>query len=203
MPEIKPLYLAIIGVFLLGLVGALGAAVINSSPKPEIAFIEKESPSEATPSLDTGQLLAVDIAGAVVRPGLYYLPGGSRVSDALQQAGSFSAQADWEWIHKSLNLATKLQDASKIYIPFRGELPIPEASLVAGVSTSADLENQASSRISINTASLDLLDSLPGIGKVRAQAIVDGRPYSKVEELLLNKVIPANIYENIKEQVVL
>ncbi len=98
----------------------------------------------------------VQITGAVVEPGLYQLPENSRVSDAIAAAGGLLPIADDE----SINLAAIVQDGAKLVIP------------KADFYTAG---GQGSSRVNINTASLDELDTLPGIGASTAQAIIDYR----------------------------
>ena len=64
----------------------------------------------------TGEIV-VDVAGAVEKPGVYTLPSGSRIGEALVVAGGLSAQADREWVARTVNLAAELEDGAKIYIP--------------------------------------------------------------------------------------
>jgi len=131
------------------------------------------------------------LAGAVMQPGVYELPSASRLKDLLARAGGLSASADREWIEKNLNLAQKLEDAQKVYIPSQMETE----GEVAGEET------VVSGKININTASASELDTLWGIGEARAKAIIDNRPYSSVDELQTKKVIPSNVFERIKDEI--
>jgi len=135
--------------------------------------------------------ISVDVSGAVLRPGLYTLSEGSRVHDALVSAGGLSESADREWIEKNLNLALKLRDGVKIYVPRESEQGFVQgASVVSG----GDL-------INVNSASSRELESLPGIGPVTAGKIIDNRPYSSIDELFSKKVVSSKIFDQIKEKI--
>ncbi|MGH9009639.1 MAG: helix-hairpin-helix domain-containing protein, partial [Acidimicrobiia bacterium] len=121
----------------------------------------------------TGALLAVHVAGAVARPGLYRLPAGSRVADALGRAGGRLAAADVD----RLNLAAKLVDGQKILVTRRGD-PIPAEAGMGGVAGGLGGEGSPpvpAEPIDLNTADLAALDSLPGIGPATARAILEER----------------------------
>lgn len=130
--------------------------------------------------------IQVYVAGAVERPGVYYLSDGDRWIDAVEAAGGPTADADVQ----AVNMALRLHDEDQVLIPRLGEEPdsVPAA------------EEQ---RIDINTASADLLDSLPGIGEVRSQRIVESRnhdgPFSRPEELVERGLIPQSVFEQIRE----
>lgn len=156
-------------------------------------------PAERTASPSGSQAIFVDVAGAVVRPGVYQLTVDGRVRDALIQAGGLSAMADREWISRNLNLALKLRDGAKIYVPKRGESTAHSASSgqVGGVNTVSD------GLVNINSATLSQLDKLPGVGPVTGQKIIDNRPYNDVNELVTKKVVGKKVFEQIKEKVTL
>jgi len=139
--------------------------------------------------------IVVEIAGEVIRPGVYEFSGESRIDELLVRAGGFTANADREWISKSLNRAARLVDGQKIYIPAKGEVVSNVVTQLSGNS------GGAGGVVSINTASLGELDKLSGIGQVRAQAIVDNRPYLAVEELFSRKVLPKSVFEKIKDKI--
>lgn len=137
---------------------------------------------------ETGKIW-IDVSGAVIRPGVYELVVGSRVKDALLMAGGLSEEADRGWVEQVVNLAEEIKDGEKIFIP-----KIGESGEVAGV-------NVAGGMVNINKASTSELDSLWGIGSARAKAIVDGRPYGSIEELVERNVIPSNVFEAIKGEI--
>ena len=119
----------------------------------------------------TGQIV-VDVAGAVVSPGVYYLNSASIVEDAIKSAGGLNRFADTDEIARSVNRAALVVAHSKIYIPKKGERTVvytePPTSNLAGASTT-------STKININTANTTELDVLPGVGPVTAQRIIDYR----------------------------
>lgn len=143
-------------------------------------------------------LLAVDIEGQVRNPGVYKLKQNSIVQDALIASGGLSATADREWVAKNLNLALKITDGQKIYIPKIGETGIVSATSnneVLGTSISSSL-------ININLASETELDLLPGVGPVTAGKIINNRPYSNINELLDKKVVSQKVFDNIKDKII-
>jgi len=110
--------------------------------------------------------VTVEIAGAIVKPGVYELLASDRVERLLIASGGLSANADREWISKNLNKAAKLVDGQKIYVPKEGEQEL--APIKSGSGRSARLGEA----ININNASVAELDALSGIGAVRAQKII-------------------------------
>lgn len=136
--------------------------------------------------------LLVDIEGAVQHPGVYTLAGDARIKDALIAAGGLADDADRDTFAKTVNLAQKVNDGAKLYIPRQS---------TAGVNNVNNTVDPKSTLLSINTASLSDLDALPGVGVVRAQAIIDGRPYTKIEELVENKILPQSVFQKIKESI--
>lgn len=130
-----------------------------------------------------GPGITVHVVGAVARPGLVTLPAGSRVDDAVTAAGGPTADADLE----AVNLAQPLLDGQQVRVPTREE------------SFSAVT---ADGRIDLNHASAELLETLPGIGPVRAAAIVASRqrdgPFRSAEDLLDRELVPRSVYEEIR-----
>jgi competence protein ComEA len=148
-------------------------------PQPlEINLAETPSASE----------IQVYIAGAVNRPGVYYLNDGDRWIDAVEAAGGPTADADVE----AINLARRLHDEDQVLVPRLGE----QSVLGSAQASQNELVN-------INTAPAAVLDSLPGIGEVRSQSIVDSRqrdgPFSRIEELVERKLIPQSVFDQIRE----
>jgi competence protein ComEA len=132
--------------------------------------------------------VVVDAAGAVLRPGVYRLPAGSRVADLVAAAGGFAPDAEGDRV----NLAAPLEDGEEVYVPRVGEAVPPPA---AGGSTSSGASGQESrggpspdDPLDLNTATLADLDLLPGIGPTTAQAIVDYRAahgaFHSIDDLL-------------------
>ena len=134
----------------------------------------------------------IDIEGAVINPGVYTLPAGSRVEDAIVAAGGLTGEADEERIALTLNRAAKLVDGAKLYVPKTGE----------EIQTSHNLES-LSPLININLASQSELEALPGVGPVTAQKIISGRPYQILDELVSKKAVGQSLFEKIKPQLAL
>lgn len=134
---------------------------------PAVSFMG----AEATPSA-----VVVHVAGAVARPGLVQVAGDARVADAIRAAGGALAGADPD----ALNLAARVVDGARIYVPRLGE--VVSTSEVAGGQSGSALP------LDINAADTDALDSLPGIGPSLARAIVAYReahgPFRGVDSLL-------------------
>jgi competence protein ComEA len=136
-------------------VGGGGAAAPAVTPLP--------APARARPA--AAKLLVIDVAGAVRRPGLYRLRSGSRIDDAIAAAGGATAKAQLDVV----NLAAPIADGEQVVVPGRGRAGVAAAASppAAGSSPSAPLD--------LNTATAEQLDSLPGIGPVTAQKILDYR----------------------------
>ncbi|HUZ16326.1 MAG TPA: ComEA family DNA-binding protein [Gaiellaceae bacterium] len=109
------------------------------------------------------KLLVVDVAGDVRRPGLYSLRSGSRVDDAIVAAGGATRKAQLD----AVNLAAPIADGEQIVVPGSGAGGVAAVSSPAGSSPSAPLD--------LNSATLEQLEALPGIGPVTAQKILDFR----------------------------
>ncbi|HUP70288.1 MAG TPA: helix-hairpin-helix domain-containing protein [Acidimicrobiales bacterium] len=124
----------------------------------------------------------VHAAGAVARPGVYRVRAGGRVSDLLDAAGGPAADADLDQV----NLAAKVADGERVYVPRRGEAPPPVAG-PSGAGASG-VGGASSGPVNLNTATLEQLDGLPGIGPATAQAILDYRKtrgrFRSVDELM-------------------
>ena len=146
----------------------------------------------------TERPVIVHITGAVPRPGIYALPEGSRVQDAIAAAGGFLAEAE----RTNINLAAFLIDGEKIDIPFAEGgspvLPTPVGTnpVLPGSGTSTELVN-------INTASSQELETLPGIGPTTAQKIIEYREqngeFVSIEEIINVSGIGPGLYERIKD----
>jgi competence protein ComEA len=106
--------------------------------------------------------VVVHVVGAVRRPGLYALRDGARIADAVRRAGGTTRKADLE----SINLAAPVEDGLQVVVP-RRQPPAAPGTAAAG--------EPASGPIHLNTASLEQLDTLPGVGPVTAQKILDWR----------------------------
>lgn len=203
LEKLKPHWLPI----LLGVGGLIflvvGFFVLNNpkKDKPDILFEAANDTSSSVSSdlaQDKKKKITIDIEGGVIKSGVYSLPADSRIQDALIAAGGLSSTADRTIVAKSLNLAVKLTDGAKIYIPQMGDIVNGSGLAAAGNSTLGAVDPSAT--INLNTSSVKDLDNLPGIGEVTAQKIISGRPYGSVDELLSKKIVNAKVFAQIKDK---
>lgn len=142
--------------------------------------------------------ITVDISGAVVQPGVYHLPLGTRVGEAIKTAGGLNSEADSAWIEKNLNLARPLTDGEKLYLPRKGE---------AGQLSTQSVLGQSIGKININLASQAELEQLPGIGPGLAKRIIDYRQshggFKTIEEIMAVPGIGPRLFSQIKDQIAL
>jgi len=122
--------------------------------------------------------MKVHITGQINREGVYEMKDGDRLEDLINKAGGLSPDAD----SKSLNLAMKLEDQMKIYIPSKDEILDQEDASTDQIISNADPSSQEG-KININEASKEELMTLPNIGEKRAQAIIDYRESKKFETI--------------------
>ena len=179
---------------LLGVLG-LGLVVYGvwDQVKPREVRVEIIKEKGESEKFKVGGEIVVDVAGAIEKPGVYELPSNSRIGDALVVAGGLSASADRAWVAANLNLAEKLEDGEKVYIPSNSQ--------ISNVQITNRESSQINNKININLASVSELDRLEGIGPSRAQTIVDNRPYSKTEELVSKARIPQSVYDKISSSI--
>ena len=167
----------------------LQAEVVAVSKDSSTEKEEKEEPVEK-------DLITVDVKGAVKAPGIYDLPVGSRVNDAVQKAGGLTEQAD----SKSLNLAQKVSDEALVYVPTKGEEAASQQT-GSGVASSTSKEK----KVNLNKASLEELKQVKGLGGKRAQDIIDHREtngkFKSVDELKKVSGIGAKTIEKLKDYV--
>lgn len=175
-----PLALSLVGVVLI-----LGGLFSSHESKPQ-AY-----PQE---SVVTPKIITVDVSGAVKQPGVYKLTEGARIEEAITAAGGFDNDADSIFVSKDLNLAQKITDGSKIYIPRQGE-QVSGVTQVVGAVNASNI-----GKISINSASQSELESLSGIGPVTASKIISNRPYNNLQELVDEKIVPSKTFDKIKDQ---
>lgn len=128
--------------------------------------------SVTPPSVAPSASVVVDVAGKVRHPGVYELPAGSRVDDAVRAAGGPRRGAST----LSLNLAEVLSDGEQVLVGVPGATPVAAVPAPpAGSGDAGGTGDTASAPVDINTATLEQLDTLPGVGPVLAQNILDWR----------------------------
>lgn len=143
-------------------------------------------------------IVVVDVAGEVLKPGVYELKKGERVADALTMAGGLAAEADREWVDLNINRAEILKDGMKIFIPKKNSEQLKQSQQILGVQKNSGV-------ININTASKEELDKLTGIGPAMAERIIEYREknggFRDVNEIKLVSGIGEKLYEKIKEKI--
>ena len=172
--------------------------VKETNLQAEVAAVSKNSVSEKDVKEEPLEqdLITVDVKGAVKSPGIYDLPVGSRVNDAVQKAGGLTEQAD----SKVLNLAQKVSDEALVYVPTKGE-ELASQQAGSGTTSSTSIEK----KVNLNKASLEELKQVKGLGGKRAQDIIDHREangkFKSVDELKKVSGIGAKTIEKLKDYV--
>jgi competence protein ComEA len=160
-----------VAVLLVLLVRHLGGG--DGAATPVVAPVR----APAKPAAAAAKLLVVDVAGAVRRPGLYRLRSGSRIDDAIAAAGGATGKAQLD----TVNLAAPVADGEQVVVPGRG------ATVGGAAATPPAAGSSPSAPLDLNSATLEQLEALPGIGPVTAQKILDFRQqhgaFHSVEEL--------------------
>jgi competence protein ComEA len=191
-------------------VGAIGLGAVVAfaffammSPRPPIALPAGDPASTDITAASAGAagdaVLIVEVAGAVARPGIYRLPPGSRVGDAVGAAGGFSARVDAGRADRELNLAQLVRDGDEIRVPSRDDPspPAPAGGTTAGSSA-------AGGPVDLNTATAEQLDALPGIGPATAAKIIASREaerFRAVDDLRTRKILGQATFEKLRDLV--
>ncbi len=168
----------------------------ESNLQTEVTTVSKDEKEDKNQKEEVVEqdLITVDVKGAVKSPGIYDLPVGSRINDAVQKAGGLTDNAD----SKSINLAQRISDEALVYVPTKEEATSQEAHSIA----SNTKENK---KVNLNKASLEELKQVKGLGAKRAQDIIDHREsngkFKSVDELKKVSGIGAKTIEKLKEYV--
>lgn len=162
----------------------------KKSEAVNVVLTENTEEKAAIDKVDTLDIY-VHVSGRVRNPGVYSLKTGERIIDAINKAGGALPDADLD----ALNLAQKLHDEDKIYVPKKGELN----------NNNHGTNYNNSGKININTASAAELEKLPGIGETLAQRIVEYREkygkFQKIEDIMKVSRIGPKIFEQIKDMI--
>lgn len=185
------------GVFLL--LGLSGCSGKNSDPEEKITrteLVEKEDASDEEKPASQKESIFVYVCGQVASPGVYELPLDARIFEALDAAGGVLPDGAPD----SLNLAQKAEDGLKVYVPSREEaaenpdVSDPDAGVQPGTG-----------KVNLNTAGLEELMTLTGIGQTRAEAILTYREeqgnFESPEEIMEVEGIKEGIYEKLKDEI--
>jgi competence protein ComEA len=174
-----------------------GTKISNQNPNVQRRTIlnsEKES-----------KKIIVDISGSVKNPDSYEVSAGARLKDVLLLSGGLSDKADKTFFNRNFNLAQLVVDQEKIYIP--SVIEVTEGEFVdkkklIDTARSAQISPSLEAKVNINTATADILNSLPGVGDSTAQKIIDNRPYAQLEDLLNKNVLKKAALEKIQNLII-
>ncbi len=196
------------------------APSVATAPAEQRAAPDTSVPASASRQLAAGAAqeqaapsLYVDVKGKVKKPGLYRFAPGKRVADAIEEAGGALPQADLDQI----NLAQPLADGTALIIPAKGSSgtsPLPGVGLSSPASVQvggngapgAGSSKQPGKTVNLNSATVQELMTLPGIGESRAAAILEYRTqvgrFRSVDELKKVSGIGAKMFEKVKDHIV-
>ena len=182
------LILAAIGVYWLEQKGDVDQLIIAASEVSSQTYIDVDLPSVIVPKV------TVHIVGAIKAPGVYHMDEGARLYEAVEKAGGFADEAAKEVI----NLAQNLVDGERYYLPYQGEDPEINQDPLSIIYNTFGLLN-------LNLADQAALESLPGIGSVRAKAILDYRErqggFQNIEDLKKVAGIGDSVFNQIRDLV--
>ena len=203
--EYKKVLSIIGGVLAVIVIILVGRGMMASSTKEKVMVtnaVNTTRVEEATTMMP--QNCYVDIKGEVLRPGVYEFSCESRVQEVIKKAGGFTEEAD----ETKINLAQKITDQMQIIVPnvhSKQEDGLTEGNSEKGSSTNTSVSNSKQGTININTATLEELQTIKGIGKKKAEAILQYRKehgaFRTKEDLLQVKGIGKKALEAIESQV--
>ncbi len=213
--------------FVLGVILAAWGSqeLLTMTEVPTCVYPVDELRADSTASA-SGRI-QVQIDGAVNKPGIYAVASGDRLGNLINLAEGLAAGADRRYISQKLNLAQRLTDETKIYVPYRQEQEVEEmmdkycllqmenqqqmqTQHLQNTSEHSDTSQQVSqfesstaSCISINDASAAELQELPGVGEKRAADIIQNRPFSTIDDITNVAGIGEATLKNLKELICL
>lgn len=156
-------------------------------------------PQEVEDKTTVSTVIYVDVKGEVHHPGVYQMKAENRVKDLIEAAGGFTPLAD----DQKLNLAQLLEDQMVIVVPKKGEEVNSE---LAQTPTPHKKEVEKEGKVNINTATVEELKTLKGIGEKKAEAIIEYRKkngsFKNKEELMKVRGIGKKLYESFQERVI-
>ncbi|MBI3745272.1 MAG: helix-hairpin-helix domain-containing protein [Chloroflexi bacterium] len=188
-----------VGAVALASTGRDGSAVLvgaaTGSPGPDASCASGVCPG--------ARVVVIDVAGAVLRPGVYRLPLGARVGDAIRAAGGYGPRVDAASASTQLNLAAALTDGQQVRVPSRDDPP-SRATIGGGGTGATGGGAMAGSRVDLNRATQAELEALPGIGPSTAAKIIASRSttaFKTIQELRDRKLVGQKTFDGLKDLV--
>jgi competence protein ComEA len=175
-------------------VGSLGGIAVDAAGSGSASGSNDPAASDIGPS----GAIVVDVGGAVARPGVYHLPSGSRVADAIAAAGGYGPRVAADRVGAELNLAALVRDGDRILVPTRDG---SGAGASRAPSVPGGNGKPGAALIDLNHATAEALDSLPGIGPVTADKIIASRaekPFHTIDELRERKLVGQKTFDKLK-----
>jgi competence protein ComEA len=213
-PNVLLALAALVGAVLIG--GVAFVLAMNGSSDGAVVGPPLESgPVAAESAAPVSGALVVDVSGAVSQPGLYHLPAGSRIGDAVDAAGGFGPRVDVARVGRELNLAATVTDGQQIRVPSRDDPPSSAGGGGGGNGagtgatggsggsggSGADSGGSGGTLVNLNTATQAELEALPGIGPVTATKIIAARetaPFKSVDDLRERGLVGEKAFGDLK-----
>lgn len=168
-------------------------------------LVDAAGPGPTAP-VAVASVLVVDVGGAVVGPGVYRLPDGSRVGDAIAAAGGYGPRVDARRATLELNLASLLTDGQHLIVPSRDDPPVDGGGGSGGGGSGVGAgAGGVAGLIDLNRATAGELDTLPGVGPVTAAKIIAAReasPFRAVQDLLDRKLVGQKTFDGLRDLVI-
>ena len=168
----------------------------------EVAALEGTLPSTSGTPATPGRQLVIDVGGAVRQPGVYRLPDGARIVDAIEAAGGFAPSVDAAAVAGELNLAAPLADGDRVRVPARGSARPTSPGQTRAAPASDDARDGL---LDLNRATAGELEALPAIGPATAAKIIAAReeqPFASVDDLRARKILGESAFSKVRDLLV-
>jgi competence protein ComEA len=164
---------------------------IQAGPKLLISEVQKQISVSDNAIMPTNPPLGFyyEVSGEVVHPGVYTGNSNLLTNEAITRAGGYTSKADLDYVYRYIQLAVKVKPEQKIYIPPKNAQPLANISF--------PVQQQAGSKVNINSANNSQLEEISGVGPATSQKIIAGRPYQSCEDINKLKGVIKTTKENI------